>query len=155
MNTIMYASVFYEGQHNDARTNIAVALTASLKGAAIANHTQVVDFLFDSKTGKCNGVLAKDTVTGAEFKVHAREIILCGGAFTDAAREKLHGGAGMKPAVQGAGGTHIVLPGYVVPRNMGMVGAYRAARLCGAEEYGDGRRISCCPAMWCRGIWGW
>ena len=27
----------------------------------------------------------------------------------------------MKKAVQGAGGTHIILPGYVVPANMGMV----------------------------------
>ncbi len=40
--TLKYASVFYEGQHNDARTNLAIALTAACKGVDIANYTAAV-----------------------------------------------------------------------------------------------------------------
>ena len=35
---IKYCAVFYEGQHNDARTNLAIALSAAEKGADIANY---------------------------------------------------------------------------------------------------------------------
>ena len=35
---LKYCAVFYEGQHNDARTNLAIAMTAAEKGADIANY---------------------------------------------------------------------------------------------------------------------
>lgn len=34
-------SVFYEGEHNDARTNLCIAFTAAMHGAAIANYAKV------------------------------------------------------------------------------------------------------------------
>lgn len=36
------AIVYYDGQHNDARMNIALALTATRLGATVANHVRVV-----------------------------------------------------------------------------------------------------------------
>ena len=36
------AIVYYDGQHNDARMNIALALTAARLGATVANHVRVV-----------------------------------------------------------------------------------------------------------------
>lgn len=36
------AIVYYDGQHNDARMNIAIALTAARLGATVANHVKVV-----------------------------------------------------------------------------------------------------------------
>ena len=36
------AIVYYDGQHNDARMNIAIALTAARLGATVANHVRVV-----------------------------------------------------------------------------------------------------------------
>ncbi|KAG5283281.1 hypothetical protein AALO_G00040350 [Alosa alosa] len=39
------AIVYYDGQHNDARMNLAIALTAARYGAAIANYTEVVHLL--------------------------------------------------------------------------------------------------------------
>jgi glycerol-3-phosphate dehydrogenase len=44
------AIVYYDGQHNDARMNLHVALTAAQHGAAVANHTRVVGLL--KKQGK-------------------------------------------------------------------------------------------------------
>ena len=33
-------SVFYEGEHNDARTNVCIALTAAMYGSCIANYAK-------------------------------------------------------------------------------------------------------------------
>ena len=38
---LKYCAVFYEGQHNDARTNLAIALSAAEKGADIANYGEL------------------------------------------------------------------------------------------------------------------
>ena len=39
------AIVYYDGQHNDARMNIALAFTAARMGANVANHCAVIDFI--------------------------------------------------------------------------------------------------------------
>lgn len=46
------------GQHNDARMNLTIALTAARYGAAIANYTEVVHLLkrADPQTGKGEGL---------------------------------------------------------------------------------------------------
>ena len=60
------------GQHNDARMNLAIALTAARYGAAIANYTEVVHLLkrADPQTGKervC-GAHCRDVITGKSNK---------------------------------------------------------------------------------------
>jgi glycerol-3-phosphate dehydrogenase len=42
------AIVYYDGQHNDARMNIAIAFTAARMGANIANHCVVTDFIHEN-----------------------------------------------------------------------------------------------------------
>lgn len=39
------AIVYYDGQQDDARMNLAVALTASRHGATVVNHVSVVNLL--------------------------------------------------------------------------------------------------------------
>jgi glycerol-3-phosphate dehydrogenase len=116
-----YVSVFYEGAHNDARTNISIALTAAMHGSCITNYTEVTKILFDGD-GKAIGVEAIDkTATNPKpFRVKAKKIIYAGGPFTDGMRQ-LSEGDDVKPVVNGSGGTHIVLPPYYCPRRMGMV----------------------------------
>uniref|UniRef100_A0A3Q0QUC2 glycerol-3-phosphate dehydrogenase n=1 Tax=Amphilophus citrinellus TaxID=61819 RepID=A0A3Q0QUC2_AMPCI len=75
------------GQHNDARMNLAIALTAARYGAAIANYTEVVHLLkrADPQTGKervC-GAHCRDVITGQEFDVRAKCVINATGPFTD------------------------------------------------------------------------
>ena len=36
------AIVYYDGQHNDARMNISLAITSARLGATVANHVRVV-----------------------------------------------------------------------------------------------------------------
>lgn len=60
------------GQHNDARMNLAIALTAARYGATIANYTEVVHLLKtnDPHTGKekvC-GAHCRDVITGEKCK---------------------------------------------------------------------------------------
>lgn len=58
----------FSGQHNDARMNLAIALSAARHGAAIANYTEVVHLLKkpDPQTGqeKVCGARCRDMITG-------------------------------------------------------------------------------------------
>ena len=119
-DSIKYCSIFYEGQHDDARTNLAIALTAAQYGAAIANHCNALEFIYESKESKkVIGVVARDEVSGEKFHIMAKNIALCGGPFTDALR-KLEDQE-CESAVTGASGIHIVLPQYYAPDGMGLV----------------------------------
>jgi glycerol-3-phosphate dehydrogenase len=118
-STMKYVSVFYEGQHDDSRTNLAIAMTAAKNGAAISNYTEAVDILKDAN-GKAIGCKVRDVTTGKVFDIKAKNIIFCGGPFTDDLR-KLNEGEDVKKCVKGATGTHIVLPGYFTPPGMGFV----------------------------------
>lgn len=116
-----YVSVFYEGEHNDARTNVAIAMTAAMHGACISNYAKVEKILFDDK-GVAIGVevLDKAKPDAKPFQVKAKKVIYSGGPFTDGLRQ-LSEGQDVKPVVNGSGGTHIVLPPYYCPRQIGMV----------------------------------
>jgi glycerol-3-phosphate dehydrogenase len=120
---LKYCAVFYEAQHNDARTNIAIALTAAEKGAAIANYVEMVDVITedgdDDSSTKVIGVKATDRMTGETFEIRAKKVIFAGGPFTDKLRElEEDTDKEMKAAVSGAPGTHIVLPGYLCPKDV-------------------------------------
>lgn len=58
------------GQHNDARMNLAIALTAARYGAATANYTEVVCLLkkTDPKSGASRvcGARCRDVLTGKQ-----------------------------------------------------------------------------------------
>ncbi|XP_010884402.2 glycerol-3-phosphate dehydrogenase, mitochondrial isoform X2 [Esox lucius] len=117
------AIVYYDGQHNDARMNLAIALTAARHGAAMANYTEVVHLLkkTDAGTGKekvC-GARCRDVVTGNEFDVRAKCVINATGPFTDSLRKM----DDVKNAniCQPSAGVHIVIPGYYSPDNMGLL----------------------------------
>ncbi|KAK2839721.1 hypothetical protein Q5P01_013461 [Channa striata] len=102
------------GQHNDARMNLAIALTAARYGAAIANYTEVVHLLkrADPQTGKervCRA-LCRDVITGQEFDVRAKCVINATGPFTDALWKM---DDQKNPDIcQPSAGVHIVIPGY-------------------------------------------
>lgn len=76
---IKYCAVFYEAQHNDARTNIAIALSAAEHGAAIANYVEMIQTITDPTTGKVIGVQALDRMTGRTFAIKAKRVVLLEG----------------------------------------------------------------------------
>ncbi|XP_034533964.1 glycerol-3-phosphate dehydrogenase, mitochondrial isoform X2 [Notolabrus celidotus] len=117
------AIVYYDGQHNDARMNLAIALTSARYGAAVANYTEVVHLLKskDPQTGKervC-GARCRDVVTGNEFDVKAKCVINATGPFTDSLRKMDN--QETANICQPSAGVHIVIPGYYSPDNMGLL----------------------------------
>ena len=56
------ALIYYDGQHNDARMNLAIVLTAIRQGAKCANHVKV-DKLLKDENGKVKGAHVKDMVS--------------------------------------------------------------------------------------------
>jgi glycerol-3-phosphate dehydrogenase len=123
---LKYCSVFYEAIHNDSRTNLAIAMTAATKGAHICNYVEAME-LVTTDDGKVRGARVLDRLTGKEWTVKAKKVVLAGGPFTDAlrhmeyekdttAKEKE-----FSPAVRGAHGSHIVLPGKYISPDVGML----------------------------------
>ncbi|XP_051883897.1 glycerol-3-phosphate dehydrogenase, mitochondrial [Pristis pectinata] len=120
---LLGAVVYYDGQHNDARMNLVIALTAARYGAAIANYVEAVKLLksTDPDTGKqyiC-GAECKDVETGELFQVRAKCVINATGPFTDTLREMDDKGVGK--ICQASAGVHVVLPGYYSPEAMGLL----------------------------------
>uniref|UniRef100_A0A914R442 glycerol-3-phosphate dehydrogenase n=1 Tax=Parascaris equorum TaxID=6256 RepID=A0A914R442_PAREQ len=78
-----------ERQHNDARMNLSIVLTAIRQGAKAVNHTKL---------------------TGDEWDIKAKAVVNATGPFTDSLR--LMADPDTKPICQPSAGVHIVLPGY-------------------------------------------
>ncbi|EFX67792.1 hypothetical protein DAPPUDRAFT_330721 [Daphnia pulex] len=84
------AIVYYDGQHNDARTNIAIVLTATRLGATVANHVRVVSLMKNKDNEgqeKISGARVRDEITGKEWEIRAKCVINATGPFTDSIRE--------------------------------------------------------------------
>lgn len=63
------------GQHNDARMNVALIMTAVKHGATVANYCEVTG-LHKNAQGRLNGARVKDALTGEEFNVKAK-VLTC------------------------------------------------------------------------------
>lgn len=117
------AIVYYDGQHNDARMNLAIALTAARYGAAMANYTEVVSLIkrTDPRSGveRVCGARCRDLLTGDEFDVKAKCVINATGPFTDSLRKMDN--QETPNICQPSAGVHIVIPGYYSPDNMGLL----------------------------------
>nr|CEL66611.1 TPA: glycerol-3-phosphate dehydrogenase, putative [Neospora caninum Liverpool] len=106
--------LYFDGQMNDSRMNLQLALTATLdgyvegmKGAAVANHLEVISLLKDEE-GKVAGARVLDRETGAEFDIHSKTVVNCAGPFSDAVRQMAD--PTQPKLVEPAAGIHIVLP---------------------------------------------
>lgn len=111
------AIVYYDGQMDDARMNLAVALTATRYGATVANHVRVVRLLHED--GRVSGAHLRDELSGAEWDVRARCVINATGPMTDAVRQM--DDARATAICAPSSGVHIVLPGYYSPDQMGLL----------------------------------
>lgn len=118
-NAIKYCPVFYEGMHDDARTNLAIAQSAAKEGAVIANYCELVALMRAPNSEQVVGGVIKDCVSGELIEVRSKTVLFCGGPFTDGLRQ-LESKA-VSNAVNGAGGIHIVIPSYYAPSGIGLV----------------------------------
>lgn len=106
------------GVQNDSRMNVTLALSSMYHGAIVTNYTQVTELIKD-KDGKVKGAIIEDRLTGKKMPVRAKTVINATGPFCDQIRklddEKVI------PMVSPSAGTHIILPNYFSPTNMGLI----------------------------------
>ena len=108
---------YYDGQFNDARMALALALTALKKGASAANHVKVKQLL--KEKGLVSGALVMDTIAGDEWTVRSRVVINATGPFADTVR-KLDSPAA-QPMLKISSGSHLVLDGRFSPPDTGLL----------------------------------
>ena len=109
--------VYYDGQFNDARMAVTLALTAQKNGAVVANHVEAL--ALKKANGKLCGARVRDTLSGEEFTIRARGVINAAGPFVDRIRQMDEVSAA--PILKAASGIHIVLSGRFVPPETGLL----------------------------------
>ncbi len=98
--------VYHDGQFDDARMNLALALTAAAHGAALANYVEV-ERLRKNRSGRITGAAVRDRMTGADWQIRARVVINAAGPFVDAVRQM--DSAEEAPLLRVSAGSHLVL----------------------------------------------
>jgi len=77
--------VYYDGQFDDARLLIHLAMTAADHRATLVNYCPATGLLRDSD-GYVNGLTAHDEETGEDLTIAARIVVNATGVFTDSVR---------------------------------------------------------------------
>ncbi|PKG49931.1 glycerol-3-phosphate dehydrogenase/oxidase [Olleya sp. 1-3] len=106
--------VYYDGQFDDARLAVNIAQSCIENGATVLNHFKV-NTLLKNTDGKINGVVAKDTESGLEYKLNAAVVINATGVFSDAVLKMDNISA--KTSIRPSQGIHLVFDKSYLPGN--------------------------------------
>jgi len=109
--------LYYDGQFNDARMNVALALTAVREGAVAVNHLEVVELLKEG--GKVAGARVRERFSQEVWEIHARCVVNACGPGADLLRRVDDPNAA--PLLRVSSGIHIVLPGRFAPADAGLM----------------------------------
>jgi len=109
--------LYYDGQFNDARMTVGIALTAAKHGAVIANHVRVTGLV--KEEGKVEGVKVTDSVSGETLEIKARVVVNATGPFADKVR--LMDDPNCRPMLKASSGIHIVLDKRFAPPDTGLL----------------------------------
>ena len=101
------AVLYYDGQFDDARYTLALAKTASEKGATLLNHVEALEF-FQNTEGSLKSLKVRDALKNQEMTLRAKVFINATGPFSDAIRLMANPEAGKRMRV--SKGVHLVLP---------------------------------------------
>eukprot|EP01104_Vermistella_antarctica_P002353 TRINITY_DN1261_c0_g1_i2.p1 TRINITY_DN1261_c0_g1~~TRINITY_DN1261_c0_g1_i2.p1 ORF type:complete len:515 (+),score=149.04 TRINITY_DN1261_c0_g1_i2:205-1749(+) len=112
------AIVYYDGQFDDARFNLAVVLTATAHGASVSNYLKATNLMHNSD-GKANGVRVQDAETGREFNIRGKVVVNAAGHFADHVR--MMDSDDSTPVLQASRGTHIALDASLIPFDTGLL----------------------------------
>jgi len=109
--------LYYDGQFNDSRMAVSIALTAGQYGAAVANHVGVTELIKEG--GNISGVLVKDFVEDVSWPVYSRCVVNATGPFADKLR--LMDDSGSSPMLKVSEGIHLVLDKRFAPPDTGLL----------------------------------
>ena len=104
--------VYYDGQFDDSRLLIHLAMTAADQGATVINYCPATALLRDEE-GYVNGLIARDNETGEAFSINAKIVINATGVFTDEIRRMAD--PATEPLMVTSQGIHLVFDRSFVP----------------------------------------
>lgn len=99
--------IYHDGQFDDSRLLLDMALTAASHGACLTNYLPVTA-LHHGADGRLNGVDAIDQETSQSYRIHAKCIVNAAGPFCDIVRHL--DDPSRKRLVAASQGVHLVLP---------------------------------------------
>ncbi|MCS7058968.1 MAG: FAD-dependent oxidoreductase [Meiothermus sp.] len=111
------AVAYQDGQFDDARYNLELALTALAHGAVVLNHARVTGLV--KVGGRLAGAVVQDRLGGREVEVMARGVVNATGPFADALRRMDDPEA--PPIIAPSSGVHLVLDGKYTPPQTGLL----------------------------------
>jgi glycerol-3-phosphate dehydrogenase len=118
-NDLKGGMVYYDGQHNDSRMCLGIALTSASQGATTANHVEVMELIKDSETGRVTGAKVRDRLTNESWDVHAKVVVNATGPFSDSIRRMYDNST--QEIIQPSSGVHVVLSERFSPEGMGLI----------------------------------
>lgn len=77
--------IYYDGQFDDARYAIALALTCHDLGGTLINYMKMDQFI--KEKGKIKGIIAVDQETKQKYEIKAKVVINAAGIFTDVVKK--------------------------------------------------------------------
>lgn len=104
--------IYFDGQFDDSRLLIHMAVTAAEQGATLLNYVQATG-LTKAADGFIDGLLARDQETGEEFQISARVVINATGPFVDKVRQLEN--PAVKPMIAPSQGIHLVFDRSFLP----------------------------------------
>ena len=107
----------WDAQFNDARLAISLARSAVACGATVINYCSVSSLV--KKNGEICGILAKDNISGKEYKIDAKVVLNATGVFSNHIRQMDQ--PDIKSNIVPSQGTHIVLDRNFMPGNHGVL----------------------------------
>lgn len=110
---------YHDGQFDDARMNVALALTAQREGAVVLNYMRVLDLI--KEEGRVRGVVAQGE-SGEDdgpIEVRAEVVVNATGPFVDSLRQL--DDPSTAPILETSSGIHIVLPHRFSPPATGLL----------------------------------
>lgn len=119
MNTekIKGAILYFDGQFDDARLNVSLALSTIHQGGAAANYVKVLDFEY--LDGKVIGALVEDQESQETWIVKAKAFVNATGPFADVIRQLDN--PSVPKTVVGSIGSHLVINQKFAPKQVGLL----------------------------------
>jgi len=103
--------LYHDGQFDDARLAISLAMTAAEQGGVLLNYCKVDQLLKDK--GRIIGVQATDRISGQQYTIKARSVINATGVFSDNVLQM--DAPGSEHIIAPSQGVHIVLDKHFLP----------------------------------------
>lgn len=122
---------YWDGQFDDSRLLIDIAVTASKRGACLINYARVEGLAHD-QDGRWN-IAIRDVISDETLNVSAHSVINATGVFADRVRKMSD--TGSKDVVRFARGSHLILPLDLLPSEAALM----------IPKTPDGRVLFCIP----------